>query len=223
MADQSQVGANQLPYGTLGLANGQPAPPSNIGRPGLQIVAARRPANTMPWYGWVILAVVVAGFVAAVMGFAFFMADRQIAQQKAEQGAFQPVINDFLFAPVKSGPGESRPRLGKVVLVDVEKRAVDPLHLSLPDDLRAVNPEEATTVGQMRYTRKEVGRYEGGSRGIQLSCTLTVVDRATRKVIANESFYRGPPPVKIARTSAKEDVVGAAPWKEISRFLAGLR
>src|SRR5262245_58386966 len=141
-----------------------------------------------------IIAVVV--LVAVIASFVTFMAIRQSVQRSNEQSAFEAAVGDYLFAPVEAGPGVSRPKAGKVVLVDMDKRAFDPFHLTLSEDLRAQSPEEVATVAQMRYTRQEVGRYEMGSRAIQLSCTMTVVDRASRTVIATRAFAWGKPPAR---------------------------
>jgi hypothetical protein len=161
--------------------------------------------------------------LAALIGFAAFMAVRQETQRSAEIGGLQAVVDAFLFAPVEQAPGAAVPRAGKVVLVDVGKRAIDDLHVALPEDVRAQTPDEVTTVAQLRYTRQEVGHFEGGARAIQLKATLTVIDRKTQTVIATRSFTWGKPPTRIPRTGATEDIVGTAPWKEITAFLKGLR
>jgi hypothetical protein len=167
--------------------------------------------------------VAVAVLVGICVAVAVFMAVRQNAQNGAEQSAFQAAVDDYLFSPVEPGPGVAPPRAGKVVLVDVDRRAFDPFHLALPDDLRAHAPAEVATVAQMRYTRQEVGRYEMGARAVRLSCTMTVIDRASRTVIATHSFSWGEPPGSIPRAGDKEDVTGPPPLKEINSFLTGLR
>jgi hypothetical protein len=166
---------------------------------------------------------IVTAFVAALFGVAIFMAVRQTDQANAERTAFRAVIGEYLFSPVPAAPGAARPRVGRVVLVDVERRKFDDLHLSLPEDLRALTPAEVTTVGQIRYTREEVGRYQMGQRAIQLSCTMMVVDLPSRTVIGERSFVWGKPPSHIPKTSSKDDVSGSAPWKEITAFLTELR
>jgi hypothetical protein len=99
-----------------------------------------------------------------------------------------------------------------VVLIDMDKRAFDRLHLSLAEDLRARTPAEVATIAQMHYTRQEVGRFEMGARAIHLSCTMTLVDRASKTIIATRSFDWGKPPARIPRNGSKEDVTGAAPY-----------
>src|SRR5262249_9634990 len=121
------------------------------------------------------------------------------------------------------GPGVPLPRAGKVVLVDVDRRALDPFHLALPADLRARAPAEVVTVAQMHYTRQEVGRDEMGAPAIRLSSPRTVTDRASRPGTASHSFAWGEPPGSSPRAGGKEDVTGPPPLKEINSFLTGLR
>src|SRR5262245_59833075 len=123
--------------------------------------------------------ITVVVIVVTCASFATFMAIRQSVQRSSEQAAFEAAAQEYLFSPVEAGPGVSRPRAGKIVLVDMDKRAFDPFHLSLSEEIRAQDPAEVTTIAQMRYTRQEVGRYEMGSRAIQLSCTMTLVDRSS--------------------------------------------
>src|SRR5262249_48884168 len=150
--------------------------------------------------------IAVAVIVGICVTVAVFMAIRQSVQENAEQSAFQSTIDDYLFSPVQPTPGVRPPRAGNVVLVDMDKTPFDRLQLALPEDLRARAPADATTVAQMRYIRQEVGRFEMGARAIQQSCTMTLVDRASRTVIATRSFVWGKPPTRIPRTGSKEDV-----------------
>jgi hypothetical protein len=112
-----------------------------------------------------------------------------------------------------------------VVLVDVAKREIDDLHFVLPDSIRAHSPEEATAFGQLQYSRQVVGGYgKSDARAVQLSCTLTVIDRKTRTVIASRSFKWGEPPTSIPSVGAHGDVIGSLPsWHEITAFLSDLR
>src|SRR5262249_39090729 len=147
----------------------------------------------------------------------------QSVQRSTEQAAFEAAAQEYLFSPVEAGPGVSRPRAGKVVLVDMDKRAFDPFHLSLSEEIRAQDPAQVTTIAQMRHARQEVGRYEMGSRAIQLSCTMTLVDRSSRTIIATRSFVWGKPPNRIPRGGDREDVTGLPPLSEITSFVTGLR
>ena len=151
------------------------------------------------------------------------MAVWQTMEQNEERSALQAAVGEYLFTPQQPGPGVARPKVGKVVLVDMDKRAFDDFHMAIHDSLRAHAPAEVQTVAQMRYTRQEVGRFEMGARAIQLSCTMTLADRATKTLIASRSFTWGKPPATIARGGGKDDVTGLAPLEEIKSFLTELR
>ena len=163
------------------------------------------------------------GLVVPLIGFAVFMAVRQIVQEKAETEALQAAISEFLFTPVEGRPGDPRPRAGKVVLVDAQKRALDRLHVSLREDLRAKTPSEAETIARMDYNRKVVGRFEMGAEAVELSGTMTLVDRASRTVIARRSFSWGKPPGSIPRAGYKDDVTGPPPLMEMVAFFTEYR
>ena len=226
MADQSQDAVYGFAEDSPKPAGGPPALPSHRRRrpPNAPPPAASPPAGAPEAKAKrrreIVALVVIVGICVTV---AVFMAVRQNVQESAEQSAFQSAIDDYLFSPLQPEPGVPRPRAGKVVLIDMDKRAFDRLHLNLNEDLRAHTPAEVATIAQMRYTRQQVGRFEMGARAIQPSCTMTLVDRASRTVIATRSFVWGPPPTRIPRGGDREDVTGPPPLQEITNFLATLR
>jgi hypothetical protein len=167
--------------------------------------------------------VTVSVLIAIFLTVAIVMAVRQTMQQNEERSALQAAVGEFLFTPQEPGPGVARPKVGKVILVDMDKQVFDDFHMAIHEDLRAHNPAEAVTVAQMRYTRQQVGRFEMGARAIQLSCTMTLADRATKTLIATRSFTWGKPPTSIPRSGNRDDVNGSAPLDEIKAFLTGLR
>jgi hypothetical protein len=162
---------------------------------------------------------ILIGFLTVLIGFAVFMAVRQEMQQSAEREAFGAAIDQFLFTPVEARPGGARPKVGKVVLIDAQKRALDKLHRAIPEELRASTPAEAETIARMDYNRKVVGRFEMGAEAVELSGTMTLIDRLSKTVIAKRSFSWGPPPKSIPRSSDKDDVTGPAPLEEMTAFL----
>src|SRR5262245_10709868 len=93
--------------------------------------------------------VAVAVIVVICATLAVFMAVRQHLQESAEQSALAAAASDYLFIPTEPEPGAPRPRAGKVVLVDLDKRAFDHFHQSIREDLRAHSPAEVATVAQM--------------------------------------------------------------------------
>jgi hypothetical protein len=167
--------------------------------------------------------VMVILIVVPLFGFAIYMANKQSEERSAERAAFTPAVGNLLFTAKESGSGAPRPKLGKVVLIDADKRALDELQPYLPDDIHARTPEEVTTVVQMRYTRSVVGKFPSGAHAVQVGARLTVVDVPSRTVIAARSFDWGKPPTSIPVGSGSDDVTGSAPMKDISAFLTGLR
>jgi hypothetical protein len=149
------------------------------------------------------------------------MANKQSEDQRAERAAFKPAIGDLLFAATEPARAADRKKVGKVVLIDADKRAVDELQVYLADDVHAKTPAEVTTVGQMRYTRKVVGKFESGAHAIEVSAKMTVVDVPSRTIIATRSFVWGKPP-KLVPIGSREDVAGTAPMIEINAYLTWL-
>src|SRR5579871_2657756 len=157
---------------------------------------------------WLILTGVLGGLI----GCAAYIAMRYKSMVTAEKARFQPAMAELLLAPVAGAPDGARPRIGKVVLVNIAKREIDELHFMLPESIRAQSPEEATALGQLQYTRQVIGRYgKSDARAVQLSCILTVIDRKTRTVIASRPFQWGNPTTSISSVGAHGDVIGSAP------------
>jgi hypothetical protein len=168
----------------------------------------------------IVMVLLIAG---PLIGFAVYMANKQSEERSSERAAFTPAIGNLLFAAKEPGSGAARPKLGKVALIDADKRALDELQPYLPDDIHARTPEEVTTVVQMHYMRSVVGKFSSGAHAVQVGARLTVVDVSSRTVIATRSFDWGKPPTSIPAASGSDDVTGSAPMKEISAFLTGLR
>jgi hypothetical protein len=181
---------------------------------GKQTIGPRQTAIT-------VVAVIV--IVGPLFGFAIYMANKQSEERSVERAGFQPAITNLLSAVNDPAPGTPRPKVGKVVLIDADKRTVDQLQPYLPDDIHAKTPAEVTTVGQMRYMRNVVGKFESGGRAVQLTAKLTVVDVPSRTVIATRSFDWGKPPLSVPVGSGADDVIGSPPVKEINAFLKGLQ
>jgi hypothetical protein len=182
----------------------------------------RQPARTeIRTRDVVAVIVTLALIVGPIFGFAFYMANRQSEEQSAERAAFKPAIGNFVFVPNETGRGASRPKVGKVVLVDADKRVLDELQPYLADDIHAKTPDQVTTVAQMRYTRKIVGKFESGAHAIEVSAKMTVIDVPSRTIIAARSFDWGKPPTRVP-IGSREDVAGTAPMKEINAYLTWL-
>jgi hypothetical protein len=217
-------------------AGGAPAPAGKPERPRRRRPARRdRPAEApspsggagIPWLKSRPHALrdglLVAGLLVPLIGFAAFMAIRQVREESHERTVFGANVASYLVPAKELPPGAPRPALGKVVLVDADKRALDEHHFALPDDLRAYTPADVTTIVQVHYTPHQVGVYEGGGKALQLDCTLTVIDKASQALLGTATFHGPPPPATVSRTAFRQDVDGGLPMEEIIAFLRQLR
>jgi hypothetical protein len=192
--------------------------PARAAGPDHKIPAAK--AKGMGRLEWITVIVLLAVVIPVVV----VMAVRQNLAESATRDAHQAAVASYLFTPVEPVPGAARPRLGKVVAVDLDKRAFDQRVFNLiPLELKAEATAEVTTVARIQYTRREVGRFEMGAAAVELSCTMTVADLATHATLGTRTFAWGPPPKAIPRGGDKSDITGTAPAEEIVAFLTGLR
>lgn len=86
-----------------------------------------------------------------------------------------------------------RCRRGKLVVVDVEKREIDAIHLELPDAVRADSPQEVGSVVLLFTDRKATAWYGPFSRGYTVTWDMRVVDQQSRKMAAMISYTSGAP------------------------------
>jgi hypothetical protein len=115
----------------------------------------------------------------------------------------------------------SRARLKPKALVLDRGEGLSDVHFDLPDALRAETPEEVASVVALQWQRILFGRYRGTDAvAYRWECQLTVVDAATKEVLARpEPFVGGDPPKSAAAT---EDVYGTRPVEQIVAYLAAL-
>jgi hypothetical protein len=65
---------------------------------------------------------------------------------------FSPHLGDYLRSPERLAPGRDRPLVkGAYLPINLNRRVVDELYLSLPASMRAERPEEVATVVWMRW------------------------------------------------------------------------
>ena len=175
-----------------------------------------RPMTVRDW-------LVLAGIAVPLLVVAVVMAVWQTRQQAATRAVFLANMASYV-APPKDLPANApRPPVGKVVVVDADKRVLDEIYFQLPPDLRADGPADVTTVVQTRYTARQVGEYEDNHRALQLTCTVTVIDKASQALLGSATFTGPPPPPRVARRTVGEDIDGGAPVKEIIDYLRQLR
>jgi hypothetical protein len=165
----------------------------------------------------------------AVVGGVIALGSVGVYQSQQEKKAMAAAI-----APFQENIGEytslQKPRDGdirdgkakrKMITIDMINRKVDSLYFQLPQELRATTPEEVETVVWLRWGQDYIASYEGGGKAIRHTCTVTVFDRATKKVVAQTTF-QGEEPPDVTYTSAGEDDDGGKPTDKILFYLRNI-
>jgi hypothetical protein len=138
------------------------------------------------------------------------------AMRAAEATPFNPHLRDYLRTPRSLPPGRHGPRArGGFLPINLYRRAVDELYLSLPEQMRADGPDEVKTVVWLRWGSRRAGKSRGRERWVQ-TCRVTVIDRAGNLIIGETTFVG---PVPYGRSS-----VGPRPGdREIIAYLFSLQ
>lgn len=108
---------------------------------------------------------------------------------------------------------------GKVIVIDIDEKDIDDCFFDLPSDLRAASPEEVGTVIWLDWGEVLIGRYTDGAGGYQITCKVTVIDKA-KTAIVGEATFKGsePPSVK----SGSGDRTGDKPTDDVSDYIKTL-
>jgi hypothetical protein len=170
--------------------------------------------NTYGLIGLGVLVVVALG-VAGYVG----VTESQKSQIVA---AFEARLTDYTAMPSPpSGSVRNGSALPKMITIDWKARKVDRIYFDLPQHLRAETPDDVQTVVWLQWGEERVEEYEGGGWACRHLCTLTVYDKATKKVVAQENFVGGEPP-QMTNTPAGSNDYGEKPTKKIVFFLNGI-
>lgn len=141
-----------------------------------------------------------------------------------DTGPFAEHIDEYLAladAP-RSHNAELSPH-GKVIFIDVDERHVDrvftvPL-VEAQSPWLAYAPEETATVVLVTRKREQVGVYTSGDPAYVVRATMTVVDLASKKVVATKTFKSGEPPSTALAGFGGE---GALPVKKMLAWVEGM-
>jgi hypothetical protein len=157
----------------------------------------------------------IGGLILAVLiGVGIWYAVRTI-----RRSPFRGQMSTYLTPPAGVvGPGEPRPAVKKMVVVDVQDKDVDGLHFDLPDNLRAATPAEVTTVVWLRWNKATVGTYSTGGSAYQWSCEVTVIDLATRTTLGTQRFTGDAPPRSFVGRRG-ESRSGDKPTEQVLNYL----
>lgn len=77
---------------------------------------------------------------------------------------------------------------------DRTTREIDPLTLSLPDELRAESAAEVNTIAALFWWEESMGEYDNGDHACRETRTVEVFDRETGAVVARTHVLGGDPP-----------------------------
>jgi hypothetical protein len=175
------------------------------------------PVNSQNTYSLIVLGVlVVVGLgVAGYIG----LNESQKAQTAA---AFEARLTEYTSMPAPpSGSVRDGKALPRMITIDWKARKVDRIYFDLPKELRAETPDDVLTVVWLQWGEERVEEYEGGGWACRHLCTVTVFDKASKKVVAQESFIGGEPP-RMTNTPAGSNDYGDKPTDKIVFFLNGI-
>jgi hypothetical protein len=104
-----------------------------------------------------------------------------------------PRVEEYLSLPTKKKQGQAYIR-GKVVPVSVGTKSIHMFYLDLPDDLRAINPDEVGTILLLSCATKTAGSYTGGGWALTETCEMKIVDTTIPEVVGTKTFESERPP-----------------------------
>lgn len=108
---------------------------------------------------------------------------------------------------------------GKIVVVNKTEVKVDDPYFDLPEEVKALKPEDVGTIVWVTYEPSVVGRYTGGSLGYRYTANVTVIDKASGTIIGRSTFKGGEPP---STKKGSGDAYGSKPSNDIKNYLLGL-
>jgi len=142
----------------------------------------------------ILIMAVVFGFVIYVLVRPWYV---DYAIRKNFRGKIPNLIDQDLDQKYRRG---MRYRRGKVVIINIDDREIDSLHMKLPSDIRAYDPSEVDTI--VWITRKQVNRgnyvdMKDKSRVIGKANVhvwkLTVIDVKNKRIVYYKNIYGSAP------------------------------
>jgi hypothetical protein len=140
-------------------------------------------------------------------------------------GVFKPEMQQYAAMGASTpGPSSELTRPMKVIVIsckDGDKSfAGDSLYFSLPEGMRAKNPQEVNTVVKLFRHETEVGTYTDGASAIRLSAEVAVVDMASNTTICDQTFWGSMPP---DTKSGSGTGYGSSPDDDIVRYFEAFK
>lgn len=142
-----------------------------------------------------------------------------------ERSPYQKNIEAYLEKPQgiildkKSAPKDSVAIAGKLIVVNLDEKAIDPVFNDLPKELKPENPEQVKTVLWVQCTRVQTNsKYSDGSFALNNDCSLTFIDLAGKKYLWSDKITVEPPASK--RKGTNPDV--STPTTDILSYLRNI-
>ena len=109
--------------------------------------------------------------------------------------------------------------VGKVLVLDADARKIDATHDFLPEELKALTPDEVGTIAIITCVVDLAGSYGFFSDGYSLDCEGHLYEAATGKLMAQVSDFGNPP----RETSFPfGDKIGKKPAKGLAQRIVDL-
>lgn len=158
-------------------------------------------------------------FPVAFFGVSFLCWNAFFTIRELKVATLRPRLADYTNFKFERQAGDANRDLrikGKIVAVDLNKRIIDPIHLLLPDELRADKPDEVGIVLQLSWGEEPVGRYPRGGMALRRFCVARIIEYSGKhRLLHEERFYGGGPPDR----GSSSDLYGQPPYSEIIEFL----
>jgi hypothetical protein len=162
---------------------------------------------------------IVIGIVVGVVAGIFALVSHN--KQENALKPFKPHLSEYVAQARATAPGKTKPYvLGKVVVVDLERKDFDHLMFDLPDGLLAKDPDEVGTVVQITSRTEVVGTYPSGDKGYKYMVEVRLIDLKKGLLLATRIFEGGDPPKTKNKDSG--DAYGYKPTTEIVTWLTSL-
>lgn len=163
--------------------------------------------------------VIVLIVIALPLGWKSFDQYRKYKRERIN-AFISTTLNGLKSVPPEKGTGNDPYLTGKLLLVDKETEAIDPLFYQLPLELRASNPSEVGTIVLLKWRQEGVGYYTGTNKTAkQWHCDVEVIDFNGRRSLVEKDIIGHMPPNILTKGDTPE---GYKPDKKVIDFLTSL-
>lgn len=119
---------------------------------------------------------------------------KSIHRKREVKKRFEPHLEAYLKPPKDQIEYmDQNYRKGKMVVVNADRRKLDPLHFKLPDEARADNPQEAGTAVLIRSKTHKSGSYGFFADAYYVDWDISAVDLSAGPQCARFGYGMSPP------------------------------